>query len=238
MEITKLAAIHQPTFLPWLGYFDKIHRSDVFVILDNVQYPKKGGSWSNRVKILISSQPSWITVPIIRSFTGTKNINEIEIDNTKNWNVKLLKSIEVNYKKAPYFNDIFPFLEGLLSEPGSDLANLNLKIIHSICGLIGLNTGHFITASSLVSEGSSTDLLISIVNQTGCNAYMCGGGASKYQEDEKFEKAGIKLIYQNFKHPVYEQFNTTEFQPGLSVIDVLMNCGAEKTRNLIINNNT
>lgn len=233
MESTKLAAIHQPTFFPWLGFFNKISKSDVFVILDNVQYPKKGGSWSNRVKILIGGEPSWITVPIVRSFTGTKNINEIDIDNSKNWNNKLLKSIEVNYKKAPFFNDTFPFLVDLLSVTGSDLAKLNIKIIYAVCSLIGLKTEHFIVASALNTEGSSTDLLISIVEQTGCNSYMCGGGASKYQEDEKFEQAGIKLIYQNFKHPVYEQFNTKEFHPGLSVIDVLMNCGADKTHNLI-----
>lgn len=233
MESTKLAAIHQPTFFPWLGYFDKIFRSDVFVILDDVQYPKKGGSWSNRVKILISSEPNWITVPIIRSFNGTRNINEIEIDNSKSWNSKLLKSIELNYKKAPYFDDIFPITEDLLANPGNVLAELNLKIIYKICSTIGLKTEHFVTASSIKTEGSSTDLLISIVNQTGCNAYMCGGGAVKYQEDEKFEKAGIKLIYQNFKHPVYKQFNTAEFRPGLSVIDVLMNCGAENTLKLI-----
>ncbi|MCC6865833.1 MAG: WbqC family protein [Ignavibacteria bacterium] len=231
----KLAAIHQPTFFPWLGLFDKISRSDVFVILDNVQYPKKGGSWSNRVKIFIGGKPSWITVPIIRSYSGTKNINEIEIDNSKNWNEKLLKSIELNYKKAQYFCDIFPCISELLRNPDKNLSEFNIKVIYAICKLIGLKTEHFIYASELNTKGSSTDLLISIVNSAGCNAYMCGGGAHKYQEDEKFETAGIKLIYQNFKHPEYRQINSIEFVPGLSIIDTLMNCGTKGTIELILN---
>jgi hypothetical protein len=228
-----IAAIHQPSFFPWLGFFNKIVRSDVFVVLDNVQFPKTGGYWANRVKFVISGKGEWITMPINRNYSGTKNINEIEIDNTRNWNEKALKSIEVNYKKAPYFDEMFPIAKKLLSEPGNNLLEFNLLIINTICGLLGIDTSHFRIASQIETDGAATDLLISIVKQTGCNVYMCGGGATKYQEDEKFSVNGIKLIYQNFKHPVYTQFNTNEFIPGLSVIDALMNCGVEETKKLI-----
>lgn len=230
----KIAAIHQPSFFPWLGFFNKIVRSDVFVILDNVQFPKTGGYWANRVKIIISGKAEWVTMPINRSYSGTKNINEIEIDNSRNWNEKTLKSIEVNYKKAPYYDEIFPVVHNLLNDPGNDLTQFNLVIIYTLCRLLGINNSHFVTGSSIETSGNSTDLLISIVKQTGCNVYMCGGGASKYQEDEKFEASGITLLYQDFKHPVYPQFNTNEFISGLSIMDTLMNCGITETKKLII----
>ena len=229
----KIAAIHQPSFFPWLGFFNKIVRSDVFVILDNVQFPKTGGYWANRVKLVVGGKGEWVTMPINRSYSGTKNINEIEIDNSRSWNQKMLKSISVNYGKAKYFDEMYPLAERLLYSPGVNLAEFNLKVIHEFCRLLNIDTSHFKRGSAMNVSGTSTDLLVSIVTETGCNAYMCGGGASKYQDDEKFAQNNIELIYQNFKHPIYEQFNTSEFVPGLSVLDALMNCGAEKTYELI-----
>lgn len=229
----KIAAIHQPSFFPWLGFFNKIVRSDVFVILDNVQFPKTGGYWANRVKLIVGGKGEWVTMPINRSYSGTRNINEIEIDNSRNWNQKMLKSISVNYGKAKYFEEIYPIASSLLESPGTDLTQFNLKVIHEFCTMLKIDTSHFRRGSDMNVSGTSTDLLISIVTETGCNAYMCGGGASKYQEDEKFAQNNIELIYQNFKHPVYDQFNTKEFVAGLSILDTLMNCGAEKTSELI-----
>ncbi len=235
-EKSRITAIHQPSFLPWLGFFNKITASDKFVILDNVQFPKTGGYWANRVKIIITGKAEWITIPINRNYSGTKNINEIEIDNSKNWNVKILRSIESNYRKAPHFEKVFPLIKDTLGNPGNSLIDLNLQIIFSLCSLLKIKTDHIVRASEIAAEGSSTDLLVSIVKHTGSDSYMCGGGASKYQEDHKFESAGIHLIYQNFKHPVYPQFNTLEFEAGLSVIDAIMNCGFEQTRKLITGN--
>ncbi|MCC7159427.1 MAG: WbqC family protein [Ignavibacteria bacterium] len=236
MVKSAIAAIHQPTFFPWLGYFDKIVASDVFAVLDNVQYPKKGGSWSNRVKIMISGKPDWITMPIIRNYAGMKNINEIEIDNTKNWNEKLARTIEFNYKKALYFSSVYPFINNLLEKRMEKVSEYNIFVVRALCDLLEIDTSHFILASSINSSGSATDLLISIIKHLGVDSYMCGGGAVKYQEDDKFEENGIRLVYQNFEHPAYPQFNAKEFFSGLSIIDVLMNCGAEKTSETIKKN--
>ena len=229
----KIAAIHQPSFFPWLGFFDKIIRSDIFVILDNVQFPKKGGYWANRVKIIISGKPEWLTMPIVRSYSGFRKINEMEIDNSKSWNEKTLKTIDVNYKKAPHYSDIFPELINLLESPGTDLTEFNIKIINHFCNILNIDTSHFVKASALNTEGHSTDLLLSIIRALNADAYMYGGGASGYQENDKFEAAGIKLIAQNFKQPEYPQVNTKEFVPGLSIIDVLMNCGLDSTKSMI-----
>ncbi|MCX7877354.1 MAG: WbqC family protein [Ignavibacteria bacterium] len=229
----KPVAIHQPSFFPWLGFFDKIIRSEIFVILDDVQFPKKGGYWANRVKIIIAGRDEWLTMPVVRSYSGLRKINEMEIDNSGKWNEKALKTIEINYHKAPFFNQIFPVLNDLFSNVENNLCNYNMKVINTLCNILEISTEKFILSSKIKKDGKGTDLLISIVKSLGKNSYMCGGGASKYQEDEKFIVNGIKLIYQNFRHPVYRQFNTVSFIPGLSVVDMLMNCGIEESRKLI-----
>lgn len=233
----KIIAIHQPYFLPWLGYFSKIVRSDVFVILDNVQYPKKGGYWANRVMIVINGEAEWLSVPIIRSYSGYRNINEMKIDNSKPWREKMLKTIEQNYKNAKYFGDIYKIIENLITNETNDLTSYNLNIINNLCGVLGIDKSKMIFASGLTSSGNATDLLISIIKELNGTAYLCGGGASKYQEDEKFAVNNIDLIYQNFQHPVYKQFNTKNFLKGLSIIDPLMNIGISETIKLLIHSN-
>lgn len=216
-----------------MGFFDKIVRSDIFVILDSVQFPKTGGFWANRVKVIIGGEPKWITMPIIRAYSGTRLISEIEIDHSGNWNGKILRTIEVNYKKADHFPEIFPLIEKLLNNKETNLSRFNLVIINSLCSLLGIDTSKFMLSSALKTKGNATELLISILRLIKADAYMCGGGAQKYQEDVLFSKNNIELIYQSFSHPVYRQFNSAEFVPGLSIIDALLNCGVKATRNLL-----
>lgn len=233
MTDSKLIAIHQPTFFSWLGFFDKILRSDVFVILDSVQFPKTGGFWVNRTKVLISGTEHWLTIPVKRNYTGTKNINEMETNNSTAWQEKNIKTIDINYRKAPHFDLVFPIIRELLEYKTESICEYDLNITYHICDLFGIDKSKMIKSSSIAYESSATDMLVSITKLLEGNSYMCGGGASNYQEDEKFEAAGIKLIYQNFKHPVYSQFNSKVFIPGLSIIDSLMNLGVDGVKNLI-----
>ncbi len=228
-----VVAIHQPNFFPWLGFFNKIFRSDIFIIMDNVQFPRTGGTWVNRVKIIINGKADWITVPVDRNFHGTKLINEMKICNAVFWRPKILKTIYHSYKHATYFNQVFPVLEELINNPTDSLVEFNLKSIKYLCSCLNIDTSKIVLGATLNCEGKATDLLISMVKAVNGTAYLCGAGASGYQEDEKFFNAGIKLIYQNFKHPVYPQFNSNEFISGLSIIDVLMNCGFEGTKHII-----
>ncbi len=228
-----LVAIHQPSFFSWLGFFDKIIRSDIFIILDSVQFPKKGGYWANRVKIMMNGTEQWLTIPIVRSYSGTRLINEMEIDNSVPWQEKMIKTIDLNYKKASYYNGTFPLIKDLLNIKTDNLFDYNLTIINQLCNILDIKTDKIIKSSTLPGEGAATDLLISLVKHVGGTSYMCGGGAAGYQEDEKFEQAGLKLIYQNYKHPVYTQFNSKEFVPGLSVIDSLMNTGITGVKRLL-----
>ncbi len=233
MSAAKVVAIHQPTFFPWLGYFNKIVRSDQFVVLDSVQFPKKGGSWANRVKLLISGQPGWVTMPVDRNYHGVRSYGEMQVDSAGPWRDKLLKTIKTNYSRAFYFDQVFPKVELLIHNSTTRLTDYNLSAILYVAKELGIDTSGIVLASSLRTDGAGTDLLVSLVKAVNGTAYLCGGGASGYQEDQKFAAAGVNLIYQNFKHPVYEQASPGDFVPGLSVIDALMSCGFQRTSELI-----
>ena len=235
MAVKKIAAIHQPNFFPWLSYFDKIIKSDVFIILDNVQFQKKGGTWSNRVRILVNKNADWITMPVIRAYHGLKPINEIEIDNSKPWQEKFIRTIETNYGRAPYFKEIFPELKELLRNSENKLASFNTNTIMKLSELLNIKTSKFIKASELSAAGNSTKLLIEIVKETGANTYLYGKGARNYQDNDKFKNAGIEIIYQDFKQLVYPQFSADGFLPGLSILDALMNVGFNGVRKLLTN---
>ncbi len=227
-------AIHQPNFFPWLGYFNKIVRSKYFIILDDVQYPKTSkGVWSNRVKIIINGLPQYISAPINRNYHGYRNYYEITYVNENKWRNKILRTIELNYSKAPFFKIIFPYIESLFACPSNSLVEFNMNAIYTIMELLEINRKKILLSSKLNSSGSGTELLITLTIDSGEKIYLCGGGAEGYQQDDLFEKHGLKLIYQNFKHPTYLQFNTQIFQPGLSIMDTLLNCGIDKTSELI-----
>lgn len=233
MSDAKVVAIHQPTFFPWLGYFNKIYHADVFVVLDNVQFSKKGGTWANRVKLLVAGKPAWVTMPVNRNYSGVRTYAEMMIDNGAPWRDKLRQTLRMNYRAAAHFPEVFPPLEELISNSTTRLTDYNLSAILYLARALGIDVSKIVLASALKAEGSGTDLLVSITKGIGGTVYLCGGGASGYQEDEKFAAAGVNLIYQDFQHPMYEQANTAEFVPGLSVIDALMNCGFERTAALI-----
>jgi hypothetical protein len=232
-ESKKVVAIHQPNFFPWLGYFNKIARADFFLLMDNVQFPKKGGNWSNRVRFLINRQPMWVTMPVVRSYHSVRPIKEIQLDNNTPWRTKILRAVQTNYGRAPFYEQIFPFLTDLINNPTDSITDHNCFAIAAMSDAVKLDASRLIRGSTLDAEGHSTDLLINMVKAVGGTAYLCGGGASGYQEDEKFAAEGIELIYQNFQHPVYPQTNVDEFVPGLSIVDALMNCGFEDTGRLI-----
>ena len=233
MPGARVVAIHQPNFFPWLGYFDKIARSDAFIVLDNVQFPKTGGTWINRVRIMVNGHPAWLTMSIVRSYRGVRLIRDMRINSAVSWRPRMLEIISQSYSHAPYFKAVFGFLADAMANPTDNLAEFNLAAIRTVVEGLGLNPAKLVLGSSLGVEGKSTDLLVAMVKAVGGTAYLCGGGAGGYQDDAKFPEAGLELLYQQFQHPVYPQSNTGTFTPGLSIIDVLMHCGFERTRVLV-----
>ena len=157
----------------------------------------------------------------------------MEIGDDTPWRTKLLKTIQLNYAAAPYFETIFPTVQTIMSNPTRNLADFNDTAIHALCVGLQLDTGKLVRSSTLPVAGQATDLLIAIVRGVGGTAYLAGGQASAYQEDEKFAQGGLELVYQDFQHPVYPQTNSRGFVAGLSIVDALMNCGWKDTRQLL-----
>jgi hypothetical protein len=216
-----ICAIHQPNFFPWLGYFDKIRRADVFVFLDEVAYGKSGkgmGSWINRVRVDVQGRPTWFGCPVRRR-PGTQSIRDVEIDDAQPWRRKLLRTLEANYKRAPGFARAIELLQPLLDYPAGRLAQFNEHAVRRIAASLGLEC-RLVRQSQLAVLGKGTRLLIEIVKAVGADAYLCGGGAAGYQEDALFAPNGIELVYQNFAARPYRE--PESLLSGLSVIDYLM----------------
>lgn len=229
----RIVAIHQPNFFPWLGYFDKITRSDAFVFLDEVQIPKKGGTWSNRVKLLVSGKARWVTAALDRDYSGVRNINEAHFKANEPWRENVLKTIKFNYGSAPHFDEIYNFIAPLINYSESNIAEYNIHAILTITDKLGIPESKFHKQSELSYKGEANELLFSLTHNLDGDIYMCGGGADDYQDDELFAEFGIKLKYQDFDHPKYRQKGTDEFVEGLSIIDPLMNLGIESTARLL-----
>lgn len=228
-----IVAIHQPNFLPWLGYFDKLARADLFVVLDNVAAQQTGGAYTNRVEVLVGGKRSWLTVPIARGTEARRRIADLRVVDSNPWRRKLRATIEQSYARAPFFAAVMPMVHALLERPGDRLADFNLAALTTIADLLWLEPRRIIRASALDVSGAGTDLLIAIVRAVGGTTYLCGGGAGSYQDDAKFSAAGLALQYQDFRHPVYPQVNASAFVAGLSVVDALMNCGYEGVSGLL-----
>lgn len=229
-------AIHQPNFFPWLGFFDKIFRSDKFVLLDDVQFSKKGGTWTNRVPILINNEKKWISIPINRAYHGYKLINEIEINEKTPWRKKTFKQIYYSYKKYDYFDEIMPWLEQILEYKTTNLCEFNLYALEQIFQKLNIDKNKIIISSKLFTTGKGSEKLISIVQSLNGNVYLSGDGAVGYQDIDTYNKKRIELKFQQFNPPVYKQKNNNGFLPGLSIIDSFMNIGYIGTYNLVKKN--
>jgi hypothetical protein len=227
-----IAAIHQPNYIPWLGYFFKIAHSDKFVFADMVAY--SGSSYVNRNLIKTPFGPAWMTIPARKSGRSGQLINEVETDNVHKWVPRHLATLRSNYGKARYFKETFALLEphySAITGSVSSLAAFNIGIIRSIATYLRLNT-QFLNASELNVSGHKTGLLVEICRAVGASTYLAGIGGRAYQEDAEFEAAGITPVYSSFSQRNYPQL-FGEFVVNLSAIDVLMNCGYLGTRRLL-----
>lgn len=214
---------HQTVYLPWLGLFHKIALADSYVYIDSVQYLKK--DWNNRNKIKMSQGWNFLTVPILSKGKFSQLLRDVKINNNFNWRKKHWKSIQLNYKKTPYFDEYSPFFEELFEKEWVFLSDLNREIMKFILKELGIKT-RWIEGSTLDPKGTKTDLVIDICKKVNANIYIFGTLGRDYAEIEKFDKEGIKIIFQDYNHPTYQQqFN--KFEPYLSVIDLMFNHGKD-----------
>jgi hypothetical protein len=217
-----ILAVHQPQYLPWIGYFDKMRRADVFCYLNDVQYKKN--EWQNRNRIKTAQDWQWLTVPVRYHFP--EKINEVRINNTTQWSKKHLQALKTNYSRAPYFKEYISIFEDTLSRDWEFISELNIHLIERLKDALQMQQKTTIISSELKLREDPTDRLIDICKALGADTYLAGQGGADYMDAARFEKNGLKVIMQEFKHPVYSQL-FGDFQPHLSIVDLLFNCGPE-----------
>lgn len=217
-------SIHQPNYIPWLGYFYKIYQADHFVFLDDVQFSNEGMHNYHYIK---TPQGSFrLKIPVLWNF-GMK-VGEVKTKDDMGWKEKHLKTLLTNYKRAKYFDVIYEDFAALLKMEYQNLAAMNEAIIVSICQKLGINK-QFIRSSSLNLESSNEERIIDICKSLGCKTYYSGTGAKNYQNEENFNKNGILLEYSHFKPFLYpQQWDGT--QTNVTILDYLMNCGYDWER--------
>ncbi len=216
-----MVSIHQPEHMPWLGFFDKIRQADMFVILDNVQFRKN--YFQNRNKIRTHDGWVWATVPVLTKGRSSQLINQVEINNASPWVKDYWTAIRMNYTKAPFFPKYSSFLEQIYNKQWTYLADLNEKIISHVIHELGVQV-KIIKASTLGVAGQGTELLLEICQKLKADVYLSGISGKDYLEENKFTEQGIKVIYQEFYHPIYRQVYEP-FIPCMSIIDLLFNHG-------------
>lgn len=216
-----LFSAHQPQYLPWLGYFEKIERADKFVLLDDVQYKKN--EWQNRNKIKTAKGAQWLTVPV-KAHLG-QAINEVFVDSSRPWVKDHLKSIETNYRRAPYFNKIFPEMEKVyLNKNWETIGEISIALIKSILKLLNIPEEKLILSSSLNIKEKSTQRLVEIGNCLKADQYLSGKDGRNYMDLDLFKQAHIDVEFQSYQHPEYSQL-FPPFISHLSIIDLLFNEG-------------
>ena len=223
---------HQPVYLPWLGLFHKISLAETFVYFDQVQYLPK--DWMNRNKIRTKSGSIWLTVPVLRKGYRDLKTSEIEINNSTNWQKKHLRSISLNYKKSPYFENYIPFFEDVYSRKWEFLGDLNEYMLKWFLDELGIKV-NFLNAKNFKFEGEKSSLILNMCKKLDASTYIFGTLGKDYANVHEFEKNNIKLIFQDYNHPKYSQLYS-EFVSHLSVIDLLFNHGP-KSLEIILSNN-
>ena len=227
-----ISAIHHPHFFPWLGYFDKIAKSDTFVLLDDVQMEK--GSYMNRNRIMnLDGSIAYITISGDKHGYLSKRYCDILTTNSEVWIEKHKNQIKNAYGKSAYFDDIWSRIETVYNKREETICAYAVNSIMAIRDALGIDNKIVLSSSISVPEGAKkNDLVLEICKAISADGYLSGNGARKYTDESSYEKAGIVLRYQKFAPPEYTHKNSKEFVPGLSVLDMLFSVGIEETRNL------
>jgi len=228
--VANTVVIHQPDFLSHLGFFHRFLQADLWVVLDNVQFVSgTSRSWQNRDKIKTPKGERWITVGVQKCPLGTE-IRAVQLART-GWREDNLNLIRANYGQTPCFGEIMPYLEALYARQDERLMDFTLASVDMLLELFEIRIDRLL-ASDLAPQGRSNELLVDIIRKTGAQSYLSGLGARGYFDPAPFDAAGIKVLWQDFVHPVYPQLHGP-FIPELSSIDLLFNCGIQRSREIL-----
>ena len=227
-----IVSIHQPGYFPWLGLLDKINKSDKFILLDTVQL-NDNAFQSRNIFLNHRGEVEYLTIPIIKKDYQSKSIRELKIVD-KRWQKKHHGFIIANYKKHPFFDEVYPVIESIYSTKYTYLVDILVDSMKMSYDLFDIKT-ELVLASDLDVDNNLTkdDLILEQLKRVEASTYLSGTGAKAYQDENKFLKKNVILEYQSFSHPQYEQKNANQFELGLSALDIVFNLGKEKSSELL-----
>lgn len=222
---------HQAVYLPWLGLFHKLYLCDIFVYMDTVQYLSK--DWNNRNKIRTPHGSSMLTVPIDKKKSTGKDLHEIYIksfddpDDRNNWQKEHFINISFNYKKTPYFDKYIGELEKMyLDTKWEKLIDLCWAQFELFRTWLGLSDKKVVRMTEFEFNGYKDNLVLDHCKKLNGNKVVFGTHGKDYVDIKKFNNEGIKVYFQDYQHPVYNQ-RYSPFEPYMCVLDLLFNCGDE-----------
>ena len=224
-----ILAAHQPHYLPWLGYLDKMSRGDVFVLMDDLQYEAQ--NFQNRNRIKLNNGAGWLTVPLERGHQSDR-ICDKRIRNDSNpkehWARRHWTSIETHYRRAPHFDRYAPALEDMYARRWDTLLDLQLHVLELCRGWFGIAVP-VVRSSSLALEGTRTERIADMCRKVGAKVYLSGrGGSTGYLDEGLLARSGVSVAWQSFQHPTYEQrYPQLGFVSHLAFLDALMNAGPD-----------
>lgn len=219
-----IVSINQPAYFPWAGYFDRILKSDLHIVLDHVQFEKN--SLTNRNKIKTAQGWSWLTVPVkTKGQFKDCPIKDLEINNDLPWTKKHYQTILQNYKKAPYFENYKDFFEKFYNQECVHLNNVLMQSNDFLMKQLNITTPMKYSAA-LNPQKTKSDLVLELCQAVGATTYLSGPFGRDYLDRQSFAAAGIKILFHDYKMPEYPQLYTG-FEPFMSVIDMLLNCGQD-----------
>jgi len=223
-----IVAAHQPHYLPWLGYLDKLAKCDVFVVMDDLQYEAQ--NFQNRNRVKLNHGPCWLTVPLLRGDQSDRILDK-RIDNTgrggrHHWQQRTWRTLVTHYGRAPYWDRYAPELEEVYARRWDLLVELDLRMLELARGWFGI-ARPIVRASSLELTGARTERLAAMCRAVGATVYLSGrGGSTGYLDTELLARGGVTTLWQRFQHPIYPQrYAGLGFVSHLGFLDCLLNCG-------------
>jgi len=225
-----ILAAHQPNYLPWAGYFYKMAHCDTFVFLDSVQYSRT--SYTARCLIKgVNGKAQWLSVPVFKKGRYYQEISEVEIDNQKEWQNIHHRNLVSCYSKSPYFKDHQWLNEAAYKKKHDHLSKFNIDLVKALAKNLDI-TPQYANLSDLGIDSRSSDLLIDICKKLSADVYLSGPGGKKYLDEGKFKASGIELRFITYFPKAYPQL-WGGFVPGLSLIDMLFNCGSQAVKKML-----
>ena len=218
--------ILQPSYIPWRGYFHQIHKADLFIFYDDVQYDRHG--WRNRNRIKTPAGSKWLTIPLRSTGAHPRDtlIRDMQISTDGNWNKTHLETLRHSYARAPYFARYRPMLERWYAKVPDSLGDFAVATTVELAGELGISNTRFMRSSCLDCEGAKNERLLAILQKVGATHYISGPAAKHYLDVVTLNAAGINVEWMTYDYPDYPQL-FPPFDPQLSALDLLLNTGPE-----------